>query len=107
MGLAEAAVLEDPEAGQAGEDGRDDVDFTDPIPRGDLLVAKQGDESCGHGDQSYRGMNHAALCQSEHVDFPLEPTLRLRYKMSTVSPLILAPIQPRLRRSRSISRIAL
>src|SRR5713101_2458814 len=59
MGLAEAAVLEDPEACQAHENGRDHVDLPERVPRGYLLVAYEGDEAGGYGNQADRGMNHA------------------------------------------------
>src|SRR3977135_879052 len=52
MRLAKPSVLEDPEAGEAGDDGGDDVQLADPISPGDLLVADQGEESRSHGNEA-------------------------------------------------------
>src|SRR5882672_488269 len=67
MRLAKASVLEDPEAGEAGDDGGDDVQLADPISPGDLLVADQGEESRSHGKEADGRVPHSQRSQTQHL----------------------------------------
>src|SRR6267143_2054517 len=66
MRLAKASVLEDPEAGEAGDDSGDDVQLADPISPGDLLVADQGEESRSHGNEANGRVEDSQRRQTQH-----------------------------------------
>src|SRR5258708_38566772 len=66
MRLAKASVLEDPEAGEAGDDGGDDVQIANPISPGDPLVADQGEESRSHGNEANGRVEDSQRRQTQH-----------------------------------------
>jgi hypothetical protein len=67
VGIAEAAMLKDSEAGHAGHDGRDHVDLPEEILGRDLLVADERDESRDQSNHADRRVKHAERCQPEHA----------------------------------------
>src|SRR5258708_37130408 len=71
MRLAEAAVLEDAEAGEAGDHRAPEKDRSRGAAGRDLQVARQRDEASDDGDQADGGVDRAERCQAEHVNSSL------------------------------------
>jgi hypothetical protein len=68
MRRPEAAMLEDAQAGDGGEQGGHQVGASQRVVGRDFLVTRQGPEAAEDGDQADGGVDHSERCQAEHLD---------------------------------------